>query len=342
MTMQKQARIGWVDYAKCMAIFFVVLIHTHCDYLLTDTLNSFTMPVFFFISGFLFSRRRNPSYGEFVYKRFRQLVVPYLWINISVYLIWLTVLCHYGNADDGALEWHEPLLAVALGLPQGLVHDIPLWSLLCFFIVEILYYPLQGKVIRNDAAIAAIFFVIASGLSLMSPEEGAMLPLSLAPAASAVVFYSLGHLARKHEYRLKNVFQPNVPVLLLSWLMIVAGLTFNSPVSFFTGHIGHPLFFMAGATGGIVFVIQVSAYFSRISYDPAYIRFISRGTLLICGFHLLAFAVIKGVMLFGFGIEPSALTRGIGRGVVMAVSALALCLPFIWLIERYARFLVGK
>lgn len=342
MTMQNQTRIGWIDYAKAIAIFFVVLIHTHCEYLLTITLKSFTMPVFFFISGFLFSRKRNPSYGNFVYKRFRQLVVPYLWINVLAYLIWLTVLRHYGNANDAALEWHEPLLAVALGLPPGLVHDIPLWSLLCFFVVEIAYYPLQGNVIKNDAVIGVIFFGLASGVSLLSPDEGVILPMSLAPAASAMIFYSLGHLVHKYESRLKNVFYPNILMLLLSALMITVGVTFNSPVIFFMGHIGNPLSFMTGAIGGILFIVQVSAYFSRLSGDPACVRFISRGTLLICGFHLLAFAVTKGVMLFIFGVEPSALTQGIGRGILMAVSALMLCLPCIWLIERYARFLVSK
>ena len=342
MTMLKQTRIEWIDYAKCIAIFFVVLIHTHCDYLLTITLKSFTMPVFFFISGFLFSRKRNRSYRDFVYKRFRQLVVPYLWINVLAYLIWLTVLRHYGNANDAALEWHEPLLAVVLGLPPGLVHDIPLWSLLCFFVVEIAYYPLRGNVIKNDAVIALIFLVLSACVSILSPDEGMILPVSLAPAASAMVFYSLGHLVHKYENRLKNVFQPNILMLLLSVLMITVGVTFNAPVNFFMGHIGHPIFFMVGAAGGIWFIVQVSAYFSRLLGDPSCVRFISRGTLLICGFHLLAFAVIKGVMLFVFGIEPSALTEGVWRGILMALTALILCLPCIWLIERYARFLVSK
>lgn len=342
MTLPQQKRIGWIDYAKTIAIFFVVLIHTHCDHSLTVTLKSFTMPVFFFISGFLFSRERNPEYGAFVYKRFRQLIVPYIWINILAYLLWVVVLRNYGDAHDSAIAWHEPLFAVALGLPPGMVHDIPLWSLLCFFVVEMVYYPLQGRLIKNDAAIAAIFLVIASAVSLLSPDEGTVLPMSLAPAASAMVFYALGHIAREYGHKFQSAFRSNILLMLLSIAMIYIGVTCNSPVNFFMGHIGNPLFFMLSATGGILFVVQLSVYFSLLSPDPAGIRFISRGTLLICGFHLLAFAAIKGVMLFGFGVEPAALTEGVGRGLIMAIAALMLCLPVIWLIERYARFLVSK
>lgn len=342
MTLPQQKRIGWIDYAKTIAIFFVVLIHTHCDHSLTITLKSFTMPVFFFISGFLFSRERNPEFGAFAYKRFRQLIVPYIWISALAYLLWVLVLRNYGDAHDSALAWHEPLLAAALGLPPGMVHDIPLWSLLCFFVVEMIYYPLHGKLIKNDAAIAAIFLVIASVVSLFSPEEGLILPLSLAPAASAMVFYALGHIAREHDTKLQSAFHPNILLILLSVVMIYIGVSCNSPVNFFMGHIGNPFFFMLSAVGGIMFVVQISAYFSLLSPDPTGIRLISRGTLLICGFHLLAFSVIKGVMLFGFGVEPATLTEGVGRGLIMAVAALTLCLPIIWLIERYARFLVSK
>lgn len=342
MIQQNSHRIGWIDYAKSIAIFFVILIHTHCDQSLTVTLKSFTMPTFFFISGFLFSRERNPDYKAFAIKRFRQLVVPYLWINAVAYIAWIAVLRHYGEGADAGIAWHEPLIAVALGLPPGLVHDIPLWSLLCFFVVEMVYYPLQGRLIRNDAVIALIFFIAAGAVSLFGPDEGIILPLSLAPALSAMVFYALGHLASTYRKKIAMLFSPNIPLMLLGVVMVAASVTFNTPVSFFIGMIGHPLLFIIGAAGGIIFVVQFAAYLNVLAADPKPIRFISRGTLLICGFHLLAFAAIKGVLMFGFGVDPAILTQGVARGLLMSIAALALCVPVIWIVERYARFLVSK
>nr|WP_302345467.1 acyltransferase family protein [uncultured Duncaniella sp.] len=55
-------RVGWIDYAKSTGIFLVVLLHTHCTYATTSFLSAFRLPLFFFISGFLFSYRSNPDY----------------------------------------------------------------------------------------------------------------------------------------------------------------------------------------------------------------------------------------------------------------------------------------
>lgn len=111
---------GWIDYAKTISIFFVVLLHTYCVAELTAALNSFVMQAFFFFSGFLFLRERNPDYRRFVDKRFRQLIVPYLWINAVAYAAWLFVLRHFGSDADAEIGWHEPLTAIAIGLPLGL------------------------------------------------------------------------------------------------------------------------------------------------------------------------------------------------------------------------------
>lgn len=335
-------RIGWIDYAKTMAIYLVVLLHTHCSGELTVAINSFVMPTFFFLSGFLFSRERNPDYKRFAYKRFRQLVVPYVWINLVAYLAWVVALRHYGDDSGAALQWREPLVAIALGVPTGLVHDIPLWSLLCFFVVEMIYYPLAGSLRVPDRIIAICAYAVASVESLLAPDKGLALPFTLAPAAAALAFYALGHLARTHIGRLRSLTRPDILWLLLGFALFETGVRLNVPTAFFIGSLGQPLWFAFTAVGGILMVIQVSAYLSTLFGDGKFIRFTSRGTLLICGFHLLTFSAIKGVMWFGAGVTPEALTAGVGRGIIMATVAFALCLPVIWIVERWMRFLVSK
>lgn len=342
-TATARGRIGWIDFAKVIAIFFVVLIHTHCQADLTFALKGFVMPAFFFFSGYLFSVERNPGYGKFAYKRFRQLVVPYLWINIVAYLMWFFVLRHYGNDASSALAWHEPLVAVALGIPPGLVHDIPLWSLLCFFLVEMIYYPIRRYAPSTpDRAIAAVAFAVAGVVSLTAPDEGWALPFSLAPTACGVSFFALGHWARSRNEIFSRATRPDVLLLLLSIALMQIGLYLNTPTQFFVGKVGNPLYYALTACGGILFTVQLAAFFDRLMGDGRFIRFLSRGTLLICGFHLMAFSVIKGVMYMGFGIEPSLLTAGVLRGLAMSVAAVLLCLPVIRVVERWFRFLVNK
>nr|WP_198015960.1 acyltransferase family protein [Barnesiella viscericola] len=48
-------RFIWIDYAKSIGIYFVVLGHTHLYTPLSNVIYTWLMPVFFFISGYLFS-----------------------------------------------------------------------------------------------------------------------------------------------------------------------------------------------------------------------------------------------------------------------------------------------
>ncbi|MDE6175982.1 MAG: hypothetical protein K2F71_00400, partial [Paramuribaculum sp.] len=64
--------------------------------------------------------------------------------------------------------------------------------------------------------------------------------------------------------------------------------------------------------------------------------------LLICGFHLLSFAALKGVALFGFGIPPEELTEGLFRGIAFAFAAMTLTLLPTWIVMKYMRPLVDK
>lgn len=336
----KEARIGWVDYAKTIAIYLVLLLHTYSSGELTVAIKSFVMPAFFFISGFLFSRRRNPVFGRFAYKRFRQLVVPYLWINALAYLAWVVVLRHYGNDAGSGIGWHEPLLAILTGLPPGLVHDIPLWSLLCFFVVEMVYYPLGRRI--GDLWIAAAGYAVASAISLLAPDEGVALPFTLAPCGAALAFYALGHYVAGRKELCARMARPSVIWLLVAAVVTGIGIQLNIPTAFFMGALGNPLWFLLTAFGGTLMVTQVSGYLCRLMGDGEFIRFTSGGTLLICGFHLMMFAVIKGVMLFVAGIEPEELTAGVGRGLLMAAASFGLCLPVIWIVNKWMRWLVSK
>jgi surface polysaccharide O-acyltransferase-like enzyme len=93
-------RIESIDLLKAFAIFFVLWFHsfqalnnaimnpTNEHYFKTDPLNtfiaSFNMPLFFMISGFLFSSSLKLSFKEVLWKRFTVLIIP----NI----IWITIL----------------------------------------------------------------------------------------------------------------------------------------------------------------------------------------------------------------------------------------------------------
>ncbi|MDE5652141.1 MAG: acyltransferase [Muribaculaceae bacterium] len=332
-------RIVWVDYAKSLAIFGVALLHTCCDDRLDLMINSFIMPVFFIISGRLFSYTRNPDFGRFAWKRFRQLVVPYFWIGALSYVVWLVVLRHYGPDAEDQIAWYYPLVGQIAGIPRMLPHNVPLWSLLTFYVIEMLYYPL-GRLRGGNLIAIGIGIVAMIAIFFLMEDRAGYVPFVICPSLVGLLYYGLGRLWRRYPAVDRIVMHPAAIVVLL--IAFILSATSNGQTFYYICRYGDsPLLYLVASLSGSVLVVYASQLLGRLG-DCRLIRFISVNTLLICGFHLLAYAFIKGVLLFGFGIEPALLTAGIARGLLLALSGVALTLPLCLIVDRWLPFLVDK
>ncbi len=336
--MNKADRIKWIDYAKSIGIFCVVLLHVHCDDLTVKIINAFVMPLFFIVSGYLFSYTANGDYGKFMWKRFRQLVVPYLWIGLLSYVLWLLFLRNYGSNPMDDVIWYVPLVGTLAGIPSMLVCNIPIWSLLAFFVVEMVYYPL-GRWLKSPVYMVVISLAVMIVANLLINPAMASLPLVIGPSIAGVFFYSVGHAAR--HYKILTPQGSPYGYAILGAAIFYLALTFNDEISFYTCNYHNIWLFILSSIAGSAVVIWVATVIARVWY-PKLIIFISDTTLLICGFHLLIFAAVKGVAYFALGISPEELTAGIGRGFAFAVVCFALSLPVSYIITRYFRFLVFK
>lgn len=331
---------AWVDWGKSFAIYSVVLLHTHCNQTLSDCINAYVMPLFFFLSGFLFSYERNPNYIPFVKKRFRQIIIPYLWINLIAYLAWVLALRH---TSTDMIEWYTPLVAIFAGFPSLLIHDIPTWSLMAFFVTETLSYPLMRTLPGKDATTSILALSIVGLLYFTIPNEAIKyVPFAIAPAIMGIVFYSLGHLCRQ-----KGMLQQKTNILLQIALLIPSATAFyflaikNGWTAYFMFSFSNLWMFCLAAIFGIISFVSLCRILAHIC-TPKMVKFISYGTLIICGFHMPIFSAIRGVARYAFAIAPATLTTGIGHGIIFSVSALLLCLPIIYVIKHYARVLIDK
>ncbi len=71
-------RLHWVDALKGFGIILVVFAHYKLPIAFDTYIFSFHMPLFFFISGFLFNFvKYTESAANFVKRRFRALIIPY-------------------------------------------------------------------------------------------------------------------------------------------------------------------------------------------------------------------------------------------------------------------------
>lgn len=112
-----------IDIARCFAIILVVTGHFRSEYMprgydiMVDVIYMFHMPLFMFVSGFLYqATRKNISYRKFITGKFRRLMIPYF--TVSVLVILLKILTEGFMQVDNPVTWRA--------------------------FVEILYYPAAG------------------------------------------------------------------------------------------------------------------------------------------------------------------------------------------------------
>lgn len=336
-------RIAWIDYAKSLAIFLVVLLHVHTGPAAAVFINAFIMPMFFIMSGYLFTYQRNPSQQQFLIKRSRQILFPYFWIGVVAWIAWVLVLRHYGEDANINHEWYLPLKGILSGVPPMLIQDIPLWSLLCFFIVESIFYPF-GKSLTSTIVIALVAFCSSAVLNSFVPlETMSNLPLALGPSLSGLGFYALGHLwLLLNKSGKLNRLMFSWPVLVVTLIIFIFSARANGIVEFYICKFNNYPLFLISAVSGTLAAISLMNILAKAIGSNDFIRFISNGTLIICGFHLLVFAFIKGIALLVFGLEPYEIMSGYAKGILFAIVAFFGTLPIVWFIRKYLRFLVDK
>jgi len=334
-------RILWIDQAKAIGIFLVILAHTQIYSPITDWISVFRMPLFFFVSGCLFSFERNTDFVKFIRKRFHQIVIPYILINLITYFFWLLVSRHYGaSSEETGVSWYSPLIAALLCNGKQMVHNIPLWFLLCLFLIEVTYYFVYKPLSRWQRWAITIFFGLLGYINYKFIPF--VLPFSLGTAFVGMMFYFLGHELIGHiqKVRLSPLLQ--LFLLILSTSIVTYFSVANERVYLYCNHYGNYLLFMVAALSGIMMMYTLTDFLSKWMGNNKVIEYISRNTLTICGFHLMSYTLLKGVAVYVIGLPLEIFNGSILPNVILALAGMTLCCLLAYVLERYFPVILGK
>ena len=75
------SRISWIDMAKGYGTILVIYAHLGQGSLWT-WMYSFHLPLFFFLSGYVFSTKHN--FGNFILRKVKSIIVPYFCLGIPM------------------------------------------------------------------------------------------------------------------------------------------------------------------------------------------------------------------------------------------------------------------
>lgn len=181
MNNQVRVRLPWLDIAKGIAMVAVVFSHEFASVKpLVLLCNSFMLPLFFMCSGFCLSPRKY-GYTEYLKRKARTLLLPYLSLGLIVSLLHIGI-----NGLDEVIQ----------NIEEHFFSWQTLWFLPVLFFADIILYDILSKTKGNFAMNVVIGFMsLILGAILCWQDITMLIDLSVVPIA--VFYLSLGYGVKK-------------------------------------------------------------------------------------------------------------------------------------------------
>lgn len=325
-------RIEWIDTAKGIGIILVVLGHTSITNSAEAWIFSFHMPLFFFISGFLFRASNNLNLKKFATKKARSLLIPYFIFALITYLFWVLTI---NNLSESPKEWYIPLIGIfySVGVSDWLVFNSPLWFLTCLYIVEIIYF-LINRATKGESKTIMVILIISSligySTSLYLPIR---LPWSIDVALTALVFFGVGKIFsnNKDKLELNKWFM----ILLFISMLLINNVFTNQKVDMNFNFYGDYFNFYIAAFSGIVTIIIGAQFLMKYKF----LKYIGINSLIILCLHKLIIIIITKAISIGI---PGYDSISLMWNSLISIITLAILVPIILFINRYLGFILGK
>lgn len=344
MTFSSKAkeRINWIDYAKALGVFWVIMGHTYKGYALIGWIYSFHMPLFFFLSGITL-RIEEISYKSFFKKRAKSLLMPYILYSMAYIVLEAVKGFLNGNIRGTIKYFFKDSFWV-----RGEQVTIGLWFLPLLFLVEVLLLVICKSVRNKNLRAVIVLFITAFGF-VYADKIGKALPWGLDAAFVVIFFLYAGYIyktclstgvCRKQKKIIKyigiGIGLLFINVLLNNYNMKLIG----SNTDMYSLRYGNPILYLLSAFSGIGFVcVFLGGIFGE--KKSKFWSFVGHNTLHIYCTHGLALMVVRKVLNLYVINEESSL-RVIGIDIVLSVCTFLLCLAIIWSAKYIGRVIRSK
>lgn len=335
----KKARIEWIDYAKVIGIWLVVLGHilNSGRYIESDMYNviySFHMPFFFFISGILFSTKEMP-FSLFVKDKIKKLIVPYFLLNLLCVVLCVPLYLYPEVFPTSNYHDFVPDVCTLVDGELGSAFSRPSWFLLSLFIVMLMSYWAVKLKTYWQLLIAGI------GVGLTYIATIYEIPLNLDTIPGGFVFFLMGYIMRN---QMRKTTPLNKWVLLGLTIIIVA---LHICLAIFNGKVA--INHIIGTTVWLYWIVAVIGIMALCmfantvsththTHSKRFVQIISTGTILILCIHEILIDYTMDFFLVNHSFHIPLLIRE----MILATVIIVLCVPIIMFMQRYCPILIGN
>ncbi|KKG06263.1 acetyltransferase [Methanosarcina mazei] len=357
-------RLHWIDALKGIGIMLVVFAHHSLPVALDTYIFSFHMPLFFFISGFLFDfGKYAESAANFVKGRFESLMVPYFFFALITCLFYFLLDMAFQpgvtNIDFFGNSALYGIYSILYALGPMVSYNPPLWFLSCLFVTELLFYGLAKKFYAEPKKLV-LWLTIAGVIGyLYSIYVPLRIPWNADVALSAVVFYGAGNLFRKitepekeSESSLKLKLESGMPerfsikkylpVIFILLNILYLGYLLEFPtankINMNVLKYGNFFSFYLLAFSGIFAFVYI---FKKIGSSKI-LEYYGRNSLTVLALHFPIKDVLTKLSVLFFGIELECFYCKTAFALSLTALNLLLLVPAIYIINNYLPFILGK
>ena len=258
-------RLNWIDTLKGFGIILVTFGHLYPHARLETYIYSFHMCLFFFISGFLYSKKDDLK--TILKKKTKTVLMPFVVWNLLSSAF--SVVLHTNSIDviikrffviDGEMCW-----------------NLPLWFLLVLFITEIVF-SLIVSISKSNKSLS--FILLSSAiLWVLIGEKSITLKLNLVPAA--LLLYTLGYMFKCNDYnKIIASKYSNIIMAISGITSVVIGGFINGRVSFALDNFENTyLCIIASITGTMFYVFLIIKYVK--TKDNNILNYLGKNSLII-------------------------------------------------------------
>lgn len=202
---------------------------------------------------------------------------------------------------------------------------VPLWFLLCLFIVSNMYYFISKS--QLNKIILYNILLGYCGYYLGKNNYCIFKIWHFNTALVAINFYTIGNLLKNKLLKLEKT--PNV-VLIIMILLSFWGNKLNGWVDMNRAYYSNIILFYMNAILGISIIFTI---IKKIKIKNSYLSYIGQNTLIILSYHERAMTFIK-LILFLI-LEINFPRNNLSLNIIFSIFQIILCIPLIIIFNRF-------
>ena len=326
MNKYSKNRIRWIDVAKGLGIFYVVTGHVFFNDDVKSWLVSFHMPLFLFLSGYLFNYKK---IKQLLISKTKTMIGPYCFFSvISIIYYWL-IECRFRNLSYTVCQ--SIVGGILCYIPY--MNNAPIWYLPCAFIIIILYDWIRIKIGSTNTLLLGMVLNCLYWISGCQ-ELLYQFPYELPRILDLFVYYCIGVVIGENRDYIENLFSKRDgtkgKMQLVGICIILYGVGFYlSQLELYV----YPIMSIVMAFIGIIGTLCIS-----FAINNGFLCNVGKSSLFILCTHSFLYRLIIGIVSKITHLSSNIIRGNILYAFVIIIVTILVCME----LERIYNSIKGK